>query len=77
MYGKTTKVGSFPDGASPYGLLDMAGNVEEMCENQVACGGSFLDRKEELIKSTARKELDSSEKRSYNLGFRLCMNGKR
>jgi len=25
----TTKVGSFPDGASPYGALDMAGNVWE------------------------------------------------
>ena len=25
----TTAVGSFPAGASPYGLLDMAGNVEE------------------------------------------------
>jgi formylglycine-generating enzyme required for sulfatase activity len=27
--GETTPVGSFPDGASPYGALDMAGNVEE------------------------------------------------
>jgi len=25
----TTKVGSFPSGASPYGVLDMAGNAEE------------------------------------------------
>jgi eukaryotic-like serine/threonine-protein kinase len=25
----TTKVGSYPDGASPYGVLDMAGNVQE------------------------------------------------
>jgi formylglycine-generating enzyme required for sulfatase activity len=25
----TTEVGSFPDGASPYGALDMAGNVSE------------------------------------------------
>ena len=27
--GDTTEVGSFPDGASPYGAYDMAGNVEE------------------------------------------------
>jgi eukaryotic-like serine/threonine-protein kinase len=27
--GDTTKVGSYPDGASPYGVMDMAGNVQE------------------------------------------------
>jgi toxoflavin biosynthesis protein ToxD len=29
--GDTTPVGSYPSGASPYGALDMAGNVEEWC----------------------------------------------
>jgi formylglycine-generating enzyme required for sulfatase activity len=29
----TTKVGSYPDVKSPYGVLDMAGNVEEWVED--------------------------------------------
>jgi formylglycine-generating enzyme required for sulfatase activity len=32
-YVLTDRVGSFPEGASPYGALDMAGNVLELCDN--------------------------------------------
>ena len=29
--GKTTAAGSYPSGASPYGIMDMAGNVQQWC----------------------------------------------
>ena len=33
--GRTTPVEAYPNGSSPYGLLDMAGNVREWCTTEV------------------------------------------
>ncbi|HEY8075424.1 MAG TPA: SUMF1/EgtB/PvdO family nonheme iron enzyme [Labilithrix sp.] len=40
--GGTSPVGAFPDGASPYGILDLAGNVWEWCEDVL--DDSFYER---------------------------------
>src|SRR5262249_27610796 len=37
----TAPVGSCPGGASPYGALDMAGNVSQRCAGGVTCGGGY------------------------------------
>ncbi len=74
---KTVEVNSYPQGASPYGLLNMAGNVEEWCgseedpESPVARGGGFYSN-DLYIRCTARIKYDPST-RNNALGFRLCL----
>lgn len=36
--GSTTPIGSYPDGASPYGVHDLCGNVWEWCSTAIAPG---------------------------------------
>ena len=37
----TTPIGSFPTGASIYGIMDMSGNVDEWCQNWFSCNYSL------------------------------------
>ena len=44
---QTTPVGSYPTGASPYGALDMAGNVREWCATKFGKGYPYDTREDE------------------------------
>ena len=43
----TTPVGQYPSGASPYGALDMAGNVREWCATKFGKGYPYDTREDE------------------------------
>ena len=75
--GETTPVGSYPEGASPYGVMDTTGNVWEwtssMYENgenwPVLRGGSWLDTSD-YARCSARLR-DDAGLWSYDVGVRF------
>ena len=77
--GQTTPVGNYPAGATPDGLMDMAGNVLEWCEDwydeqekyRVLRGGSWDDSASGLLCSD---RLDSGPYGRLNvIGFRVVL----
>jgi len=70
--GDTTPVGIFPEGASPYGALDMAGNVWELVENNAALRGGSFSGSEGGVRCVSRLNFVPYD-RYASVGFRVVV----
>lgn len=70
-YSKIAPTGSFPLGSSPYGAMDMAGNVREWVDNFILKGGSWYRGPQKLRAGDPGDEYLVD--RDDDMGFRCAM----
>jgi len=68
----TVSVGSKPAGASPYGALDMAGNVYEWVEEKSVVRGGCWNDFPMYLRVTVRGQNSASGRDNYDFGFRCA-----
>jgi formylglycine-generating enzyme required for sulfatase activity len=73
-YKKLAPAGGFPKGASPYGAMDMAGNVREWVDDAVVRGGSWYSNPISL--RCGDPGHDYIVERDDDMGFRCAMDAE-